>query len=129
MNVFTELARQIVDRPGAVKQGEVGVTVRQQQRPGTHPDRRRKLRECPELCNPWNLTPPQCAVMKIMVHGHGNKTIAARLGISVKTVEVHLSLIYARIAASMQDRGDMPINRVTAAILWDRHFGNPLESE
>ena len=45
------------------------------------------------------LTPRERDVVGLVVAGHTNDEIAARLAVSVKTVEAHLSRLYGRLGA------------------------------
>jgi DNA-binding CsgD family transcriptional regulator len=44
-----------------------------------------------------SLTPTECAVVGLVSEGLGNKAIAARLFISLRTVESHLTHVYAKL--------------------------------
>ena len=45
------------------------------------------------------LTPREREVMDLVVEGRANKVIADRLGISIRTVEVHRSRVLAKLGA------------------------------
>lgn len=53
----------------------------------------RKVQKAAKL---WNLTPRQVDVLQHLVCGHSNQRIAAELGISVGTVELHVSALLVR---------------------------------
>jgi len=55
------------------------------------------------------LTEPERSVAARVAHGARNTEIAKGLGLSVKTVEKHLSSIYRKLAIS---------SRVELAVLW-----------
>jgi DNA-binding NarL/FixJ family response regulator len=44
----------------------------------------------------WILTPRQSAVLALVAQGESNRTVAARLGCSEKTVELHVSALLAK---------------------------------
>ncbi len=44
----------------------------------------------------WSLTPRQAEVLALVVRGEANKTIAATLGCSVRTVEVHVTALFEK---------------------------------
>jgi DNA-binding NarL/FixJ family response regulator len=44
----------------------------------------------------WSLTPRQAEVLALVVQGEANKTIAATLRCSVRTVEVHLTALFEK---------------------------------
>ncbi|MGC3997834.1 MAG: LuxR C-terminal-related transcriptional regulator [Anaeromyxobacter sp.] len=44
----------------------------------------------------WGLTPRQTAVLELVAQGESNRTVAARLGCSEKTVELHVSALLAK---------------------------------
>jgi DNA-binding CsgD family transcriptional regulator len=44
----------------------------------------------------WSLTPRQAEVLALVVRGEANKTIAATLGCSVRTIEVHLTALFEK---------------------------------
>lgn len=41
----------------------------------------------------WKLTPHQTEILRLLVHGEANKTVADRRGCSLRTVEVHVSAL------------------------------------
>jgi DNA-binding NarL/FixJ family response regulator len=43
------------------------------------------------------LTPQELTVARLVATGHSNRKVAADLQLSVKTVEVHLTRIYAKL--------------------------------
>ena len=44
----------------------------------------------------WGLTPRQSAVLELVAQGDSNRTVAARLACSEKTVELHVSALLAK---------------------------------
>lgn len=44
----------------------------------------------------WGLTPRQSAVLELVAQGESNRAVAARLGCSEKTVELHVSALLAK---------------------------------
>lgn len=54
------------------------------------PEPEERLRE---LAGQWALTPRQVDALRLLVSGLGNKDIAVQLGISHRTVEIHLSAV------------------------------------
>jgi DNA-binding CsgD family transcriptional regulator len=44
----------------------------------------------------WGLTPRQSAVLALVAQGESNRTVAAHLGCSEKTVELHVSALLAK---------------------------------
>ena len=44
----------------------------------------------------WGLTPRQSSVLALVAQGESNRTVAARLGCSEKTVELHVSALLAK---------------------------------
>lgn len=46
-----------------------------------------------------DLTPRELEILKLVITGYSNKTIAAQISVSVKTVEFHLDHIYTKIGA------------------------------
>ncbi len=44
----------------------------------------------------WGLTPRQAAVLELVAQGESNRAVAARLGCSEKTVELHVSALLAK---------------------------------
>lgn len=101
MNVFTELARPVVDRPGDAVEPEA-------------PPKRElpPPLELPWVSNPWGLTPMQCEVMRRVILGEQSKEIGAALGRSHKTIEVHYERIKKKMGAP---------SLLVAALMWDRH--------
>lgn len=61
--------------------------------------------------NPWGLTAAQAAVVQATVDQGCNKAAARSLGLSIKTVEAHLTSARNK----MRER-----NRIRMVILWDR---------
>lgn len=65
--------------------------------------------EYPNQESPLNiLSPREIQVLNELANGKSNKTIALSLGITINTVEKHLTLIYQKINAKSR----------TEAILW-----------
>ena len=52
------------------------------------------------LISPGLLTPTEEAVVRVATSGHSNAEIAKRLAVSVKTVEYHLTHVYAKLGIS-----------------------------
>ncbi|HXW80902.1 MAG TPA: LuxR C-terminal-related transcriptional regulator, partial [Acidimicrobiales bacterium] len=50
--------------------------------------------------SPGLLTPTEEAVVRVATSGHSNAEIADRLAVSVKTVEYHLTHVYAKLGIS-----------------------------
>ena len=44
----------------------------------------------------WGLTPQQAEVLRLLVQGEGNKSIAERRACSLRTVEVHMTALFKR---------------------------------
>ncbi len=44
----------------------------------------------------WGLTPHQTEVLRLLVQGEGNKSIASRRGCSLRTVEVHMTALFKK---------------------------------
>lgn len=76
----------------------------------------RKLYDLPQIANPWDLTPHQAEMLRLAVLGLSNHEIATKLGLKVKTVDIHFTNLYGRMEAVEPE----PVNRVRAAVLWDR---------
>ena len=51
------------------------------------------------------LTPPERSVARLVATGRSNRDVAAELMVSVKTVEFHLTRIYARLG--VRSRGQL----------------------
>lgn len=68
----------------------------------TRPEPEERLRE---LADQWELTPRQTDALRLLVSGLGNKDIAARLGISHRTVEIHLSAVLQK--ATVETRAQL----------------------
>ena len=49
------------------------------------------------MLEPGDLTPAERRVAELAAQGHANKEIAGTLFVSVHTVEVHLSHVYAKL--------------------------------
>jgi len=97
MNPFADLSRQIKARPGDAETPE-----------------KRAMPEpliLPGVPNPWGLTPMQCEVLRRVVLGDTAKGIAAALGRSHRTMEVHYAQIRSRMRVS---------NMLLAAMEWTR---------
>lgn len=63
----------------------------------TTPDAGRRAADLTRL---WGLTPRQTEVLSLVVDGHVNKTIATKLGCSLRTVEMHVSRVLHKCGAS-----------------------------
>ena len=50
----------------------------------------------PQVARPAGLTEREVDVLRLIARGHANKQVAARLGISPKTVGHHIEHIYAK---------------------------------
>jgi DNA-binding CsgD family transcriptional regulator len=48
----------------------------------------------------WRLTPRGCEVLALAVRGEGNKAMARRLGLAERTIEVHMTSLFARAGVS-----------------------------
>ena len=48
----------------------------------------------------WALTPRQREVLRLVVEGCSNNVMGARLGVSVRTVEVHVAAIFAKVGVN-----------------------------
>lgn len=110
MNVFTALERPIVDRPGD--------PIPQPKRPArpryTPVERPTREPLDPDLvANPWGLADMQCRVLQLLVAGKSRSEAAAVLGISVKTVDVHIE--------RARERMGVP-STLQAALKFDRHY-------
>lgn len=107
MNFFAGL----IDRPATNPEPKSSKPKRE-----SKPQMRQKLHGVPAVVNPWHLTPHQAFIMGYLALGLGNQEIADRVGLKVKTVELHTRNAYER----MQVIELGVINRVRAAVLWDR---------
>jgi DNA-binding NarL/FixJ family response regulator len=105
MNVFADLSRDLVSRPGDPPPRTVPA------KPRPRPAGKRQGPPLPLIANPWGLSAGQAAVLQHMVEGRSNEEMAASLGVSKKTIEAHRARALEKIAAS---------NSIRAAILWDR---------
>lgn len=81
------------------------------------PKKARKLYGLPSTPTPWGLTPHQVLVMGHLADGLTNDEIGRAVGLHAKTVEIHVKNAYDR----MQPHCPKAINRVRAALMWDRH--------
>lgn len=110
---------QLIERPAVLIQHRRDPAPRNRDRRNEpkRPERARKLHNLPKVQTPWSLNPHQALCMPLMAAGLTNGEIAAKLGVGIKSVEAHLAGAYDR----MQEVEDIPINRVRAAVLWDRH--------
>lgn len=59
-----------------------------------------------------SLTPRELEVLELMAEGKSSKEVAAALGISMRTVEGHLLLIFRKLGVR---------NRTAAAKIWWEH--------
>jgi DNA-binding NarL/FixJ family response regulator len=64
-------------------------------------------------------------VIKLLLQGKGNKQIALELGISNRTVEFHLSNIYAKLGINTRSEA---ILKFTESRLRESTGGHPVES-
>jgi DNA-binding CsgD family transcriptional regulator len=76
-------------------------------RPRSEPSSADRARRAAER---WSLTPRQAEVLKLLVDGLANKTIAATLRVSERTVEAHLSVVFEK--AQVESRAEL------AAAVW-----------
>lgn len=118
MNVFAALISPPV-LPAAFRTSERDKPPRRDYRTVNPGDERyaRKLWKLPKVANPWGLTPHQALILQHLSAGHSNAEIGEALGLNVKTVEAHVANAYER----MQATETAMVNRVRAAVLWDRH--------
>jgi DNA-binding CsgD family transcriptional regulator len=58
----------------------------------------------------WGLTPRQAEVLAVVAQGEANKTIAVRLGCSLRTVEVHVTALF--------DKAQVDSRAALIAALW-----------
>jgi NarL family two-component system response regulator YdfI len=63
------------------------------------------------------LTPREIEVLNALAEGHGNKQIAARLGISEHTVKTHLAAIFEKLEASNRTEAVMAGARLGLVLL------------
>jgi DNA-binding CsgD family transcriptional regulator len=82
-------------------------------RPGRVGEHVAPQRVLPVVANPWNLSPTEAEIMRLMIGGMCVKEVAAQMRISHKTVESHLS----RVREKMGTR-----TRLQAFLAWDRHL-------
>ena len=52
----------------------------------------------------WGLTPRQAAVLELVAQGDSNRAVAARLGCSEKTIELHVSALLAKTRCSSRSQ-------------------------
>jgi DNA-binding CsgD family transcriptional regulator len=103
MNVFTDLDRPLVHRPGDAPPPLPKPAPRPRPAPNV----------LPVVENPWSLTPMECEVMRRVILLQTGKEIGAAMNRSPKTIEIH----HERLKAKMKAK-----NLMHAALLWDRHF-------
>lgn len=60
----------------------------------------RHLAGAPERASEADLTPREMEVLRLVAHGLSNQQIAHQLGLSVRTVEAHLTHIYTKLDVS-----------------------------
>jgi DNA-binding CsgD family transcriptional regulator len=115
MNVFAELARPLINRPGCAIDEPKAAPVKRARK--KQPSKKRVL---PVPPNPWGASGMQAEVLRMRVAGLDAIQIGEVLCISHKTVAEHLR--------RLKDR--MKVDTVMqAAILWDRHFRDQPTSE
>jgi DNA-binding CsgD family transcriptional regulator len=73
----------------------------------------------------WGLTTRQRRVLELVAHGRTNKQLAAMLGISERTAEIHLHNITQR--ARLQGRSELLAALLRSALECGCHGGLPLE--
>lgn len=98
----TVRSAQLVDAVRRVHQGETVL----------HPDISRKLaqlweRQLRSSDEEASLTPKEMEVLQLVCRGLHNKGIAKRLGVSVRTVEGHMSAIFSRLGVGSRTEAAM----------------------
>jgi DNA-binding NarL/FixJ family response regulator len=63
--------------------------------------------------NPWNFTPRQCEALDAIIASDCDKQAAEKMGISYKTISVHISRALERSGAR---------TRIQMILMWDRHI-------
>jgi DNA-binding NarL/FixJ family response regulator len=63
------------------------------------------------------LTPRQIEVLKMLVNGHSNKTIAARLGLAEATVKMHVTAILSRLGVSNRTQAALQAEKMGLNLL------------
>jgi DNA-binding CsgD family transcriptional regulator len=58
----------------------------------------------PTVAQRWGLTPRQSAVLALVAQGESNRAVAAKLGCSEKTVELHVSALLAKTRCSSRSQ-------------------------
>jgi DNA-binding CsgD family transcriptional regulator len=58
----------------------------------------------PTVAQRWGLTPRQSAVLALVAQGESNRAVAANLGCSEKTVELHVSALLAKTRCSSRSQ-------------------------
>lgn len=102
MNVFADLGRELMHRPGDPEPRPQRIKVM----PPPH--------VMPAVANRWGLRPMECEVMRLSVEeALRTKEIAHRLSRNEKTIEAHKCNIIERMGAR---------NFLHAALLWDRQM-------
>jgi DNA-binding CsgD family transcriptional regulator len=66
------------------------------------------------MTDPWGLTPREAEVMTILVEKGSSKAVARVLGISSKTIDIHVTSAVSKMRAR---------NRLDGAVAWDRWIG------
>ncbi|HEY8478902.1 MAG TPA: helix-turn-helix transcriptional regulator, partial [Spirillospora sp.] len=61
---------------------------------------------------PYGLSPREHEIAMLVAEGHGNQQIAERLFLSVRTVETHLSRVFAKIGVSSRVGVATAMNRL-----------------
>lgn len=106
MNVWAALAGNVTAPPSRLD-GTVYYMDEAPVRAKRGPPKRRRF----SIDNPWNLTSCQCQVAQLTTDGLSNEEIAGALGISMSSLEPHMS----KVRKSMGG-----VNRARVAVLWDR---------
>lgn len=63
--------------------------------------------------NPWNLTPRQCEALDSIIASDCDKQAADKMGISYKTISVHVNRAIHRSGAR---------TKLQLILMWDRHI-------
>lgn len=71
------------------------------------------------MTNPWKLTPGQCEALAAVVNAGCDKLAAAELGLSIKTVSMHILRAKARMGFR---------TRLHCLLAWDRFKRNTTEA-
>ena len=74
-------------------------------------------RDAMRAANPAGLTDREVEVLRLIAQGHGNKQVAAMLGISPKTVGRHVEHVYAK--ANVRTRAGATLFAMEQGLLAD----------